>query len=298
VGSEFFVTLTYEIKEDVMVDYLTSYNKNTVPVINNKNNQLMGTKILAAEDNKMNQMLLKMLFEQWNMNIDIAENGDIAVEKLRNEQYTLVLMDIQMPVMDGFTATKKIRNELKENIPIIAMTANVLPGEKDKCFEVGMTGYISKPINEAELYSLLQMYSKPAAGSTQAENKEETNDFVSNRYLSRIFNNNGDYITQITNQFVKQYQEELITLKQHITNKDIKAVNKMGHHMKTTVNSVNNESPLAPSLEAIESAGDSETGWNIIHYNYAFLDKTKEQVLAQAEKVVNGAKSTELFSVK
>jgi signal transduction histidine kinase/DNA-binding response OmpR family regulator len=301
VGSEFFVTLTYEIKEDVMVDYLTSYNKNTVPVVNNQNNQLMGVKILAAEDNKMNQMLLKMLFEQWNIYIDIADNGDIAVEKLKNEEYALVLMDIQMPVMDGFTATKKIRNELKSGIPVIAMTANVLPGEKDKCFEVGMTGYISKPINESELYSLLQMHTnRSVTGNTlqTANTQQQQSEFVSNRYLSRIFNNNRTYVTEITKQFVKQYQQELNLLKQYIAEKDIKAVNKMGHHMKTTVNSVNNESPLAPSLEAIENAADSETGWNIIAYNYAFLDQTKAEVIAQAEKVINEIKPADFLSVK
>jgi signal transduction histidine kinase/DNA-binding response OmpR family regulator len=299
VGSEFFVNLTYEIKDNVMVDYLTSYNKNTVPVINNKNNQLMGVKILAAEDNKMNQMLLRMLFEQWNMNIDIAENGDIAVEKLKKEKYAMVLMDIQMPVMDGFTATRKIRNELKENIPIIAMTANVLPGEKDKCFEVGMTGYISKPINESELYSLLQMHSNRSttANGIQTENMQQhSNEFVSDKYLSRVFNNNRTFVNEITKQFVKQYQEELLTLKQHITAKDMKAVNKMGHHMKTTVSSVNNESPLVPSLEAIENANDSETGWNIVNYNYDFLSKTKTEVLVQAQLLMQGTESVDLIS--
>ncbi len=292
-GSEFLVTLMYETRDDVMVDYLTSYNKNTVPVVNNNNNQLMGVKILAAEDNKMNQMLLKMLFEQWKLNIDIADNGSIAVEKLRNEKYAMVLMDIQMPVMDGFTATKKIRTELDKNIPIIAMTANVLPGEKDKCFEVGMTGYISKPINESELYSLLQMYSNQhlQKGGVQNEQQQQQqqNVFVSNAYLSRIFSGNRAFVSEITKQFTTQYQEELVTLEQYITSKDIKAVNKMGHHMKTTVNSVNNESPLAPCLDAIENASDSETGWNIVNYNFEFLYKTKTEVLVQAEKVMNGA---------
>lgn len=292
-GSEFLVTLTYEVREDVIVDYITSYNKNTVPVVNNNNNQLMGVKILAAEDNKMNQMLLKMLFEQWKMTIDIADNGALAVEKLRNEEYAMVLMDIQMPVMDGFTATKTIRKELSSTIPIIAMTANVLPGEKDKCFEMGMTGYISKPINESELYSLLQMYSsryEQKNGVQQNEKaQQQQNVFVSNSYLSRVFSGNRTFVSEITKQFTKQYQEELLTLEEYIAKKDIKAVNKMGHHMKTTVSSVNNESPLAPCLEAIENANDSETGWNIVSYNFDFLNKTKREVLVQAEKVMNGA---------
>ncbi len=85
--------------------------------------------------------------------IDMAENGKMAVEKVQANHYDVILMDVQMPEMDGYEATKIIRtmNNAKANIPIMAMTANVLKAEVDSCFSAGMNAYISKPFNRKEL---------------------------------------------------------------------------------------------------------------------------------------------------
>jgi CheY-like chemotaxis protein len=270
-----------------MLDFITSYNKNTVPVINNKNTQLSNVKILAAEDNKMNQMLLKMLFEQWQLNIEIVENGEIATEKLMNGNYDLVLMDIQMPVMDGYTAVRKIRTELKSKIPVIAMTANVLPGEKERCLDAGMTGYISKPINESELYSLLMLHGNQNSQINKEPANSSTPEFINKDYLNRIFSGNSEFIKEMANQFIIQYAKELDTLGEYIKNKDASSANKLGHHMKTTVSSMNDQSPLIHSLMAIENASDSETGWNILNYNYDMLLKSREKVLEEAKKLID-----------
>ncbi len=289
-GSEFEFNITYEVRDDIMLDFITSYNKNTVPVINNKNTQLSNVKILAAEDNKMNQMLLKMLFEQWQLNIEIVENGEIATEKLMNGNYDLVLMDIQMPVMDGYTAVRKIRTELKSKIPVIAMTANVLPGEKERCLDAGMTGYISKPINESELYSLLMLHGNQNNHINTEPRSTSNPDFINKDYLNRIFNGNSEFIKEMANQFIIQYAKELDTLGEHIKNKDASSANKLGHHMKTTVSSMNDQSPLIHSLMAIENASDSETGWNILNYNYDMLLKSREKVLEEAKKLIETGK--------
>ena len=103
-------------------------------------------------------MLLTYIFKQWKLDFDLAENGQKAIDLLQQKKYDLVLMDIQMPVMDGYATTSFIRNELNMNIPIIAMTAKVLPGEKEKCQALGMNNYISKPLNEDILYDILLDY--------------------------------------------------------------------------------------------------------------------------------------------
>src|SRR6185436_12587135 len=91
-------------------------------------------KILVAEDNLMNQKLLQHLFAQWEIDFDMVYNGAEAVSALRQApgRYAMLLMDIQMPEMDGYIATEKIRHELKSRIPVIAMTAHALAGEKEK----------------------------------------------------------------------------------------------------------------------------------------------------------------------
>jgi CheY-like chemotaxis protein len=103
-------------------------------------------RILVAEDNAMNQNLMRHLLTYWNLDFDIVNNGKEAIEALQQNNYRLVLMDIQMPLMDGYTTTLKIRNELGMNIPIIAMTAHAMAGEKEKCLSYGMNEYISKPL--------------------------------------------------------------------------------------------------------------------------------------------------------
>jgi two-component system CheB/CheR fusion protein len=111
------------------------------------------TKVLVAEDIALNQLLVKIILEDFGFEIDIAANGKIAVEYLQKNKYDIILMDLQMPEMNGFEATDFIRKELKSDIPIIALTADVTTVDVDKCLALGMNDYISKPINEKLLYS-------------------------------------------------------------------------------------------------------------------------------------------------
>jgi PAS domain S-box-containing protein len=112
--------------------------------------------ILLVEDNLLNQILAKKVLTDWKWKVEVAENGAVAVEKLGKNEYDLILMDIQMPEMDGYEATKLIRRSFdppKRDIPIIAMTAHALAGEAEKCLNIGMNEYISKPFDKKVLYS-------------------------------------------------------------------------------------------------------------------------------------------------
>ena len=110
-------------------------------------------KLLLVEDHFLNQIATKKLLTSWSpyVTVDIAENGLVAVEKFRTHGYDLILMDLQMPVMTGFEATTRIRE--KHSVPIIALTATATKQEADKCFEIGMNDYISKPFKPQELYA-------------------------------------------------------------------------------------------------------------------------------------------------
>ncbi|HEY9257345.1 ATP-binding protein, partial [Chitinophaga sp.] len=115
-------------------------------------------RLLVAEDNKMNQNLLRHLLGSWQLQHKIVNNGNEVLQALDKQHYDLVLMDIQMPEMDGYTAVQAIRNELHSTIPVIAMTAHAMAGEREKCLLMGMNEYISKPIMEEDLYKMIQVY--------------------------------------------------------------------------------------------------------------------------------------------
>lgn len=110
-------------------------------------------KVLLVEDIKLNQLLMKIILDDFNFKYDIADNGKIAIEKLQTESYDIILMDLQMPEMDGYEATAYIRDIMNLKIPIIALTADVTTADVEKCKAIGMNDYISKPLDERVLYT-------------------------------------------------------------------------------------------------------------------------------------------------
>ncbi|MBA3664170.1 MAG: response regulator [Bacteroidetes bacterium] len=121
------------------------------------------TRILIAEDNLLNQKIAEHLVKGFGFSCDVCSDGKKAIELLKTNPYHLILMDIQMPEMDGYEATEYIRNVLKLNIPIIATTGNSSGSEKGKCIESGMNDYLSKPLKADELYELLTRFLFPDA---------------------------------------------------------------------------------------------------------------------------------------
>jgi signal transduction histidine kinase len=149
-GSEFFV--------EIPVSYGGAI---TTPrsVIGIKKPEFAGKKILLVEDVDINRLIAAALLEDYDCTIDEAENGKIAVEKVLENSYDLILMDMQMPVMDGLSATKEIR-KINTEVPIIAMTANAFREDAERCYEAGMNDHISKPIDATLFIRVLSNYLK------------------------------------------------------------------------------------------------------------------------------------------
>jgi two-component system sensor histidine kinase/response regulator len=126
---------------------------------------IQGARMLLVEDNEINQQVAKEILEGAGLNITLANNGQEAVKSVKENNYDAVLMDVQMPVMDGYTATREIRNLKSEirNIPIIAMTAHAMAGDEQKSLEAGMNDHVTKPIDPNQLFATLQKWIKPVA---------------------------------------------------------------------------------------------------------------------------------------
>jgi CheY-like chemotaxis protein len=120
-----------------------------------------GFNILLAEDNVVNQMVARGILQKLGHRVVLAENGKQAVESVDRETFDAILMDVQMPEMDGFEATAAIRKKQSRTgtyTPIIAMTAHAMEGDRERCIDAGMDDYISKPIRSAVLHEVLEMH--------------------------------------------------------------------------------------------------------------------------------------------
>lgn len=157
-GSIFSVAIPYKIASEDEAQSSKLRNTNHQNTLINRG--VKGKLILIVEDNPVNQLLATRILTKLGYEIEVAENGKIAVEKTKNKLFDVILMDLQMPDLDGFQATTIIRTKgnLNNQTPIIAMTAHVLPGEKERCIKSGMNNYISKPFATKELNALIMSY--------------------------------------------------------------------------------------------------------------------------------------------
>ncbi|MCW3122241.1 MAG: hypothetical protein JWQ38_1733, partial [Flavipsychrobacter sp.] len=144
-GSVFSFTITFPKQKTVPTQVQQLAQRD------NDKEQTRKIRILYAEDNVLNQTLVKHFSKNYGFELETADNGKIAIEKLKLKEYDLVLMDIQMPVLDGYEATTVIRKELKKDIPVIALTAHAMSGEKEKCLGLGMNDFVTKPFDPKDL---------------------------------------------------------------------------------------------------------------------------------------------------
>ena len=160
VGSDVANHSEISIKEEVKEKTVAPALAVKTTDVDNASSDSDKIKILLVEDTLINQKVAKMMLKKIGMDVTVAENGQIAVDYCLKEQFNLILMDCQMPIMDGFEATKTIRDIQGEQLhtPIVALTANVLQAEKDKCFAAGMDDFVAKPINKQVLALALKKH--------------------------------------------------------------------------------------------------------------------------------------------
>lgn len=218
-----------------------------------------GLRVLVAEDNEINQGLIDRMLRQWGVECVMAANGQKAVELLQSQPFDLVFMDIQMPVMDGYTATQEIRNVLKLDIPIIAMTAHAMVGDREKCLSFGMYEHITKPLREIDLHRILQSFSEvrpypmptPSSDTANFQDEYTTIDLT---YMRDISQGDTEYEKLVTGQFIAQMPQEMRSLSQAIKIGDLPEIRRIAHTMKTTVSIMGLEVVLGEPLDTLEEA--------------------------------------------
>lgn len=200
-GSTFTFTSFLKLSDE---DIDAERSKKPQPILSEK---IRECKILVAEDNKANQLVIQNMFLHVGMDIDIAENGNQAVEMVHDGNYDFVFMDISMPEKDGIEACNDIRNfesSLKSSIPIVALTAHALSGDKEKFMKAGMSDYLSKPVRMFQLIEMLNRYLEPEQLNTQ-DTVIDGMDIADTAIESTATEASHDEISEMA---MKQHQEE------------------------------------------------------------------------------------------
>jgi PAS domain S-box-containing protein len=189
--------------------------------------ELKGIKVLVVEDIALNQLLMKTLLDDYGFECDFASNGKLAIEKLQNNTYDIILMDLQMPEMNGFEASEHIRYHLNSKIPIIALTADVTTADLRKCKASGMNAYVSKPIDEKLLYARIADLLKKDIPLK----KPVTEKYIDLAYLSKRTKANTGLMMEMIRLYLDQTPVLMEQMKKGMGDKDWEAIHTAAHKM-------------------------------------------------------------------
>lgn len=216
-------------------------------------------RILVVEDNVVNQKLVVKVLEKLGHSAEIADNGLSAIEALESARYDLVLMDCQMPGMNGYEATRMIRSPISKienrDIPIIALTANAMQGDRDECIESGMDDYLSKPIKSQAIADMIDKWV-----FAPEKNKRNGGPGFDNSDLLMNFDGDEELLAEIIKVYMEDLPKQLIALKEGLEDRDAEEVHRRGHTIKGASANVGaiNMRKVASEIEAAGKAGDLE----------------------------------------
>ena len=222
---------------------LSCFEKEAVKQVNQDNTQIMqdddlqGINILLAEDNPINQKLAITLLERKGVKVTAVTTGVDAVTQFKTNKYDLILMDVQMPDMDGFEATVEIRNiekELKTHIPIVAMTAHAMKGDREKCLSFGMDAYISKPMKAKILYLTIkeQIYRVWPDDKTNIGGVILDKDVVDINSALETFDGDKELLLELAEEFFTSVPDEISTLRNLISQNNAEELQRSAHRFK------------------------------------------------------------------
>ena len=246
---------------------------------------LTNVRVLLVEDNEINMFLAQTILENMRMVVEVAENGLIAINKIKSGNYDIVLMDMQMPVMGGVEASKIIRNELKSTIPIIALTANAIKGDDKICIEAGMNDYVSKPFEEEELINkisiLLNKSKKTNISSIKVTSMSE--DLYSLDKLTMMSRGNQAFVIKMVKMFVDLTPEAVSKIQLHFQKGEFDKVKSIAHSIKPSIDSLS-ITPITDVIRAIELFSEKDTSIEELGYQISMLDSVIAKVVTDLKE--------------
>jgi PAS domain S-box-containing protein len=246
-------------------------------------------RILLAEDGLVNQKVAMNLLEQRGHKVTVANNGSEALDLFDSEPFDVVLMDVQMPAMDGFEATARIREREKkrgEHIPIIAMTAHAMKGDRERCLESGMDGYIAKPIRAKDLYETVEAMAEGAHESQPAKDKiSDGTEAIDREQILQQVGGNNESLKEIVELFAVESDKLLTRIRNAIAKEDCSELQRAAHTLKGSIRLFGIEGPASSSLQ-LEIMGRDK---NLVGADQALLTLSKqiEQLIPKLRDLMN-----------
>jgi CheY-like chemotaxis protein/HPt (histidine-containing phosphotransfer) domain-containing protein len=235
-------------------------------LLQEQSEERLGMHILLAEDNAVNRKLAIRLLEKRGHRVSVATNGREALDQLEGAEFDLVLMDVQMPEMDGLEATRRLRERedrsghgTGQRQAVVAMTALVMKGDRERCIAAGMDGYLSKPIRPQELDEILDRYAgaESSASDTAKAEAAGTSCVRTEELLERIGGDRG-FLTELLELFRADYPGQLQRAREAAARNDAATVQRVAHSMKGALRNLAAPaaSRLAEEIEAMGERGD------------------------------------------
>ena len=276
-GSEFTFNLEFPKGNSVQ-------SSNTAKVVKS-NSLIRHVKVLLMEDNDLNQKLARKVLEGFGFEVDIAENGLLGIKLLQKKKYDVILMDLQMPVMDGYQATIEIRKSINFLIPIIAMTAHSLAGEKEKCLKIGMNDYIAKPFKAEDLFYKINLHTTSQVSSNDTVTLKQDQSFYGKVSLNRLIELSGGdkvFVKEIINVLLVNTPKEIKLMNEAIHNKDEILVKQIGHKLKSSM-LVFDMNEIATLLNELEY---KEMGINSLSTLWQKIEKHLNEMLTEMTEIL------------
>jgi PAS domain S-box-containing protein len=268
-------------------EQIDEYKNNKIKTSLPKQSKNITLNILLVEDNRMNQQYVQTLLEQLGFDCTLAVNGIEAINKIKENKFDIILMDIQMPQMDGYEATRIIRNELKNNTPIIALTANATSFEYDKCLQNGMNGFLSKPYKPKDLLEKINEVKNNAPSNKNGIDELKSNQSLMEQEglinfdsIKEQVNGKINAVKQLIKIFMEDTPRDIEALEDAILHEDYNATEAISHQLVSSY-SIFGISSAIRILKEMEIKAGNQKEIDVIKFLYRQLVEINEKAKTQ-----------------
>lgn len=290
-GSTFSFTLSF---------HKTKWDSKLEAEIPEINTEFKNIKVLVVEDIRLNQLLMKTLLDDFGFEREVASNGLIAIEKLKEKPFDIVLMDLQMPEMNGFEATDYIRKVMLSNIPIIALTADVTTMDLAKCKEVGMDDYIAKPVDEKILFNkIVSLVRKPNSEYTKESSLiksevEELIKYIDLTSLSHRTKSNPSLMAEMISLYLEQTPPLILAMKKGLEEQDWNSLYSATHKMIPSFSIVGLSIDFENMAKKVQEYASAQQQTADIHILVLKIEEVCNQACIELEQELKNIKKTSI----